>query len=134
MLSQCTRWVDRDPSIMTKHFKSRRRFLALSGSATAAGLAGCMDFVSSDTSNKSYNDSSSNGDDSATGDGPDGDGGGHEPPELALETEYNSREEFKQPGEQFDDFEDEDNWELLYGGDVEVIDFDDLWTMRRNGH
>jgi hypothetical protein len=107
---------------MTNHSNSRRKFLALSGSATAAGLAGCMDFVSSETSDDSDDDSSSNGDDSNGGDSSNDNDGGYEPPEPQVETKYNSREEFRQPGDQLDDFENEDDWELLYGGEVEVDD------------
>ncbi|TYL36578.1 polysaccharide deacetylase [Natronococcus pandeyae] len=90
---------------------TRRRFLALSGAATVAGLAGCMGDDSSA--------SDDGGDDSADGNGSETNGESEStsygPPELQVETEYDSREEFGQPGEQFDDFEDLDSWEVVQG-------------------
>jgi peptidoglycan/xylan/chitin deacetylase (PgdA/CDA1 family) len=79
----------------------------------------------SDEDGNESDDGNSNGDDD-DGNGDDDDGNGDdesdaESPELQVETEYNSREEYRQPGEQLNDFEDTDDWELL-DGEAEVDD------------
>ncbi|MFU8869818.1 polysaccharide deacetylase family protein [Natronococcus sp.] len=110
---------------MTDRPNTRRRFLALSGATMVTGLAGCSD---SDTSGNGDDgtDETTNGDDDPPEDDPEDEGDDEpesddeeeedevESPELALETEYDSREEFGQPGEAFDDFED-DEWEVVRG-------------------
>ncbi len=99
---------------MTKQSNTRRRFLTASGATAFAAMAGCMDRVNSAIPN-------GNDDDVGSSNGNESDGGGDsdadeiESPELSLETEYNSREEFRQPGDQFDDFEDLDDWEIIDG-------------------
>lgn len=90
---------------MTEDNNTRRRFLALSGSATLVGLAGCTDRFSSETSEENGSGSSNESTSDTTG---QGETNSYEPPALTVETEYNSREEFGQPGEAFDDFEELD--------------------------
>jgi hypothetical protein len=94
---------------MTNRPNTRRRFLALTGTTAATGLAGCTDALGSNTSGGSDDD-----DDAANGTDEKADTG-YEPPELAVETEFNSREEFRQPGEQLEDFEDVDSWDVVQG-------------------
>ncbi|TYL39509.1 polysaccharide deacetylase [Natronococcus pandeyae] len=99
---------------MTKRPNTRRRFLAASGATAFAAMAGCTDRVDSAIPNgDDGDDDSSNGNESDGGG--DSDDDEFESPELAVETEYNSREEFRQPGEQLDDFEDLDDWEVTSG-------------------
>ncbi|WP_306054416.1 polysaccharide deacetylase family protein [Natronococcus wangiae] len=95
---------------MTKRSNTRRRFLAASGVTAFSAMAGCMDRVNSAIPN---GDDSSNG--SESDGGGDSDADGYESPELTVETEYNSREEFRQPGEQIGDFENLDDWEIIDG-------------------
>jgi hypothetical protein len=110
---------------VTERSNGRRRFLAASGVTALATLAGCADRVDSALPNGSDdgNGDDGNGDDGNDGTDENGEENGDEvdSPELAVETEYNSREEYRQPGEQLDDFEDEDAWEVVEG-DVEVDD------------
>ncbi|SFC19351.1 Peptidoglycan/xylan/chitin deacetylase, PgdA/CDA1 family [Halobiforma haloterrestris] len=87
---------------------TRRRFLALSGAAGLAGVAGCADRLESVT------DSSDDAGNEATDDDPSA------PAALAdgvppIETEYDSRERYRQPGESLDDFGDLDAWEVVQG-------------------
>jgi hypothetical protein len=96
---------------MTKRPNTRRRFLAASSATAFAAIAGCMDRVDSAIPNGDDDDDGGNGNESDGGG--DSDADEIESPELAVETEYNSREEFRQPGDQLDDFEDIDDWELL---------------------
>ncbi|MFU8866939.1 polysaccharide deacetylase family protein [Natronococcus sp.] len=103
---------------MTQRRNTRRRFLAASSAtAFAAAMAGCTDFLS-DEDDGNGDDDGGNGDDDGNGD--DGNGNGengdeYDSPELQVETEYNSREEFRQPGEQLNDFETGDDWTVLEG-------------------
>ncbi len=97
---------------MTHDNNTRRRFLALSGSATLAGLAGCTDRFGSEASEENGSDPSN---ESTSGTTEQSETNSYEPPALTVETEYNSREEFGQPGESFDDFEDLDAWETVQG-------------------
>ncbi|ELZ00865.1 polysaccharide deacetylase family protein [Natrialba asiatica] len=96
---------------MTDGRATRRRFLAGSSVAAVAGLAGCTDRLKSlrggsVDDGSSGNESAENGesDVAALTDGV--------PP---LETEYNSRTEYGQPGDSLDDFEDLDAWEITRG-------------------
>ncbi|MDG5821245.1 polysaccharide deacetylase family protein [Natronococcus sp. A-GB7] len=101
---------------MTEKSNGRRRFLAASSATAFAAVAGCMDQM---------NSALPNGGD-GNGDNDDGTGeetssaepttdDGVESPELAVETEYDSREEFRQPGEQLENFEDSDDWDVVDG-------------------
>ncbi|WP_306057786.1 polysaccharide deacetylase family protein [Natronococcus wangiae] len=90
---------------MSNQRNTRRRFLALSGAATFAGLAGCMGEDPETSEDPGSSDENGNENESTK----------YGPPELQVETEYDSREEFKQPGEQFDDFEDLEPWEVVQG-------------------
>ena len=126
---------------------TRRRFLALSGATMATGLAGCSD---SDTSEADDDDDAANEtvedddppEDDAEDEGDDEpededeeDEDEYESPELTLETEYDSREEFGQPGDGFDDFEDADAWEVVQGSaepDGEIA-FEGSQSLRLTG-
>ncbi len=100
---------------MTEKPNGRRRFLAASSATAFAAVAGCMDQMNSALPNGG----DGNGDD----DGNSEEASSAEPateddvesPELAVETEYNSREEFRQPGEQLENFEDFDDWDVVDG-------------------
>ncbi|RQG95379.1 polysaccharide deacetylase family protein [Natrarchaeobius chitinivorans] len=106
---------------------SRRRFLGLSSAAAVAGFAGCTDRVELETSSSGGNGTrnESTGDDetdvSALLDGV---------PEL--ETEYDSRERYGQPGEALDAVEEFDDWEIVQGaGDAdEDVAFDGSQSLR----
>ncbi|WP_246999662.1 polysaccharide deacetylase family protein [Halosolutus gelatinilyticus] len=108
---------------MPQHRTTRRRILALSGAAGIAATAGCADRL------RSSSDSPDNESTDEPSTGSDDEGGGNDDPALAdgvppLETEYNSRERFRQPGESFDDFADLDAWEAVQGtaeGDQNVV-------------
>ncbi|NKE37325.1 polysaccharide deacetylase family protein [Natronococcus sp. JC468] len=117
---------------MVKRTSGRRKVLAASGTTVFAGLAGCLEQVDSALSGNG-NDSASNGDDGATNTSDtDTDSDDVDAPELAVETEYNSREEFGQPGDQLNDFESLDEWELVQGSgeaDTEVA-FDGSQSLR----
>ncbi|GAB7020447.1 polysaccharide deacetylase family protein [Halostagnicola bangensis] len=91
---------------MSRRRATRRRILTLSGTAAAAGLAGCSERIDDVTngSDDSNGESSDEQTASALSEGV--------PP---LETEYNSREEYADPGESFDDFEDVEPWEVIEG-------------------
>ncbi|WP_049892177.1 polysaccharide deacetylase family protein [Natronococcus amylolyticus] len=100
---------------MTEKPNGRRRFLAASSVTALAAMAGCVDQMNSALSNgdDGDGDGEGNGDDS-NGTGTDTEDG-VEPPELALETEYDSRKEYGQPGEGLDDFEEFDDWDVVDG-------------------
>ncbi|AGB39590.1 polysaccharide deacetylase family protein [Natronococcus occultus] len=105
---------------MTKRRNTRRRFLAASSATAIAAMAGCTDVLSDDSDDDDENgENGENGDDENGENGENGDE--YESPELAVETEYNSREEFRQPGEQLNDFETGDDWEILEG-EAEIDD------------
>jgi hypothetical protein len=112
----------------------RRQFLVASGATALTAVAGCTDQLGSSDSgdNESGSDEenvSSNETDNGT---ENGEADEVESPELTVETEYNSREEYRQPGEQFNDFEDIDEWELLDGSaepDTDVA-FDGSQSLR----
>ncbi|RQG99361.1 polysaccharide deacetylase family protein [Natrarchaeobius oligotrophus] len=95
---------------------TRRRFLALSGATVTAGIAGCADrveLISDDGTDDAPRNESTEADVSALADGV-----------PALETRYDSRERYGQPGESFVDFEDLDGWEVDGGtgeGDEDVV-------------
>ncbi|ELY99708.1 polysaccharide deacetylase [Natrialba chahannaoensis JCM 10990] len=116
---------------MADNRMTRRRLLAGSSVAAAAGLAGCtdrLDDLRGDDGNGETPGNESTGADettvSALADGV---------PEL--ETAYNSREEYGQPGESLYDFEDSDAWEVTQGeGEVdEDVVFDGSQSLRLTG-
>ncbi|NKE34532.1 polysaccharide deacetylase family protein [Natronococcus sp. JC468] len=100
---------------MTKRRNTRRRFLAASSATALAAAAGCTDVLSNDGDGNGGNESGGNGGNSSNESSGNGDSDEYDSPELTVETEYNSREEFRQPGDQLDDFESADDWELLQG-------------------
>ncbi len=122
--------VDTFDSSMTSDRPTRRRILALSGATAAAGLAGCTDRLESLTGSSDGDDSSEEGETTeraaALADGV-----------PSLETEYNSREQYRQPGASFDDFEDLDEWEVVQGSgeaDEEVVfDGDQSFKLESDG-
>jgi len=94
---------------MSRKRATRRRFLALSGAAGLTGMAGCAEQIRSATgmgNGDSSDETTDDSDDSVPGlaDGV--------PP---LETEFNSRERLRQPGESFDDFSDLEPWTVEQG-------------------
>lgn len=108
---------------MTPDPTTRRRFLTVTGGGTIVGLAGCTS-DSSDPENSSENatqteledeneeaDNETNSSDSDS-DEPDADKSADE---LTLQTDFLSREEYAQPGESFDDFEDLSAWNVVSG-------------------
>ncbi|QCS43241.1 polysaccharide deacetylase family protein [Natrinema versiforme] len=117
---------------MTRNRATRRRFLALSGAAGLTGMAGCADrfkSASDELSGNSSDDSSGDPDDSAVPGLTDG-----VPP---LETEFDSRERYRQPGESFDDFSDLDAWTVGRGSgeaDTDVVfDGEQSFKLQSNG-
>ena len=105
---------------MSQNRPTRRRFLALSSSAAAAGLAGCAG-DSDPASNESNGDA---GTDTETEPETESSVSALQDGVPELETEYDSREQYGQPGESFDDFEDLEEWEVLQGSgtpDEEVV-------------
>lgn len=114
---------------MTDNRMTRRRAIALSSTAAIAGLAGCSDRL-----------------DSVLGDSDDDDEEGSETGSSAsaladgvpsLETEYNSREEYSQPGSSLDDFSDIDEWDVVEGSgeadEDEVYDGDHSLHLESDG-
>ncbi|WP_265110946.1 polysaccharide deacetylase family protein [Halosolutus halophilus] len=114
---------------MTAQRTTRRRFLALSGAAGITGMAGCTDQL------RSASDRIGGGspDDNSNESGPAALVDGVPP----LETEYDSRERFRQPGTQLDDFGDLDAWEVVQGsGEADedvVFDGDQSFKLQSNG-
>lgn len=109
---------------MSQQRSTRRRFLALSSAAGLAGVAGCADRLDSVTGgagdgNESSNETATDAEiEDETGPAALADG---VPP---LETEYDSREQYRQPGESLDDFSDLDEWEVVQGSgeaDADVV-------------
>ncbi|WIV67426.1 polysaccharide deacetylase family protein [Natrialbaceae archaeon AArc-T1-2] len=94
--------------------RTRRTFLTLSSAAGIAGMAGCVGLESS-----ADEPNGQNGNETATGS--DSTGSDESTPAALvdgvppLETEYNSREQYGQPGESLDDFSDLDAWEIVQG-------------------
>ncbi|PGF14460.1 polysaccharide deacetylase [Natrinema sp. CBA1119] len=116
---------------MTNQQNTRRQFLAASSATAFAAMAGCMDRVNSaipNVNDGNGGDSSPNGNESNSGNDIDE----IESPELTVETEYNSREKFKQPGKQLDDFENLEPWEVIRGsGEADQnITFDGSQSIR----
>ncbi|ELZ14600.1 polysaccharide deacetylase [Haloterrigena salina JCM 13891] len=118
---------------MSQQRPTRRRVLALSSAAAAAGLAGCTDQLSSvlggsddDSEEEEETDDESSGQAAALADGV-----------PSLETEYNSREKYSQPGESLDDFSDLSEWEVTRGSgsaDQEtVFTGDQSFKLESNG-
>lgn len=119
---------------MPQQRPTRRRVLALSSATAIAGLAGCTDQLSSvlgesdDDSKEEKNetDDESTEQAAALADGV--------PP---LETEYDSREKYRQPGESLDDFSDLSDWEVTRGSgtaDQDVVfDGDQSFKLESNG-
>ncbi|WP_435552240.1 polysaccharide deacetylase family protein [Natrinema sp. CGMCC1.2065] len=116
---------------MTRKRATRRRFLALSGAVGAVGMAGCADRIESavdrdDTGSSNGTDAP---DDSATPGLADG--------VPALETAFDSRDRFRQPGESLDDFGDLDAWTVVQGSgtaDTDVVfDGEQSFRLESNG-
>ncbi|MDQ2051489.1 polysaccharide deacetylase family protein [Natronolimnohabitans sp. A-GB9] len=115
---------------MSQQRPTRRRVLALSSATAIAGLAGCADRLDSiggsDDDDDSETGGESTGQAAALADGV--------PP---LETEYDSREQYRQPGESFDDFSDLDDWEVVHGsGDADedvVFDGNQSFRLQSDG-
>ena len=115
---------------MVRNNASRRRFIAMSGMAAVAATAGCTstsDEPADDTGDDTGDDSPSvnGGSDDDQGDDGDEDPNGDE---LSLETSFLSREEYAQPGESFDDFEDESLWSVQSG----EMEFDEQTAFEGN--
>ncbi|SIR75172.1 polysaccharide deacetylase family protein [Natronorubrum thiooxidans] len=117
---------------MSQNRTTRRRVLALAGAAGLSGLAGCADRLESVTdrvSSDSSDESAADSDGSSAAALADG-----VPP---LETEYNSRERYRQPGDSFDDFSDLEGWEVVRGSgeaDTDVVfDGDQSFKLESNG-
>ncbi|WP_254522935.1 polysaccharide deacetylase family protein [Natrinema caseinilyticum] len=113
---------------------TRRRFLALSGATGIVGMAGCAERFNpmskdSDNDNDKDDESDSTDDSSVPGlvDGV--------PP---LETKFNSREKFGQPGESLDNFSNLDDWTVVRGtGEADsdiVFDGDQSLKLQSNGN
>ena len=116
---------------MTYRPSTRRQFLAVSGSAAFAGLAGCTGMGESNSPTPEQPNETPTGT-------PDGTPTKTPTPEdegdsaLQVETEYRSREQYRQPGQQFDDFEDLLAWTTVGGSmeaDEEVV-FDGTQSAR----
>ncbi|MCU4752490.1 polysaccharide deacetylase family protein [Halobacteria archaeon AArc-curdl1] len=111
---------------MSQQRETRRRFLALSGAAGITGIAGCTNRLESATDEISNSSANGNTDDPNESAPTVTDG------VPSLETEYNSRERFRQPGTSYDDFSDLDGWEIVQGsGDAdEDIVFDGEQSLK----
>ncbi|WP_049988592.1 polysaccharide deacetylase family protein [Natrinema salifodinae] len=117
---------------MSRKRSTRRRFLTLAGATGLAGMAGCTDRLKSagdeigDGVSDELSDSS---DDSSVPGLADG--------VPSLETDFDSREEFRDPGESFDDFSDIDAWSVSGGSgeaDTDIVfDGDQSFKLQSNG-
>ncbi|MFD1563886.1 polysaccharide deacetylase family protein [Haloarchaeobius amylolyticus] len=116
---------------MSQKRATRRRFLALSGAAGLTGLAGCAEQLES-TANKLREKSSA-----VTPDSSDGSTPGLTDGVPPLETEFDSREQYRQPGDSLDDFSDLDAWTVVQGSggaDEDVVfDGEQSFRLRSNG-
>ncbi|PCR89640.1 polysaccharide deacetylase family protein [Natrinema ejinorense] len=116
---------------MSRKRATRRRFLALSGAAGLTGMAGCADRLksASEEINGDSADEPPAGSDGSTPGLTDG-----MPP---LETEFDSRERYRQPGEALDDFGDLDAWTVSRGSgeaDTDVVfDGEQSFKLQSNG-
>ncbi|MFP8955195.1 polysaccharide deacetylase family protein [Natrialbaceae archaeon A-CW3] len=119
---------------MERDRSTRRRFLtASSAAALTVGLAGCTSDSepTDDDGNESTTDDDTNDvdDDGGNDDDEQENEEGGVPP---LETQYHPREEYRQPGESLDDFEDIDAWEIVRGegeADEDIV-FDGSQSLR----
>ncbi|OVE84115.1 polysaccharide deacetylase family protein [Natronolimnobius baerhuensis] len=126
---------------MSQHRSTRRRFLALSSAAGITGIAGCADRLNSVTDRSDDDDETNAGNESDSETDADiDDGAGPAAPVDGvpdLETEYNSREQYRQPGDQLDDFSDLDAWEVVQGsGEADediVFDGDQSFRLESDG-
>ncbi len=114
---------------MSQQRATRRRFLALTGAAGIVGTAGCTERLKSATGQlDGESNETGGGDDSSTPGLTDG-----VPP---LETEFNSRERFRQPGDSLDDFADLEPWTVTQGSgqaDTDVVfDGEQSFRLRSN--
>src|SRR6056297_1427224 len=116
---------------MSRKRTTRRRFLALSGAAGLTGVAGCaeqLESAANQVAGQSSNETPSDSSGSTPGltDGV--------PP---LETEFDSRERYRQPGDSLDDFSDLDAWTIVQGSggaDEDVVfDGQQSFRLRSNG-
>ena len=116
---------------MSRNRATRRRFLALSGAAGIAGMAGCADRFKSaaDQPDGNSSDETPGGSDGSTPGLADG-----VPP---LKTEFDSRERFRQPGSSLDDFSDLEAWTVNQGsGEADtdtVFDGKQSFRLQSNG-
>ncbi|MDS0477601.1 polysaccharide deacetylase family protein [Natrinema sp. 1APR25-10V2] len=115
---------------MSQQRATRRRFLALTGAAGIAGTAGCTERLKSATGQL-------DGESNETGDGDDSSTPGLADGVPPLETEFDSRERFRQPGESFDDFADLEPWTVVQGSgqaDTDVVfDGEQSFRLQSNG-
>ncbi|MFC6990911.1 polysaccharide deacetylase family protein [Haladaptatus sp. GCM10025707] len=93
---------------------TRRRLLSLTGSAILGSLAGCVDRVPLFSDRDTESKPTTGNPQTDLEPRPETETGTPEP-ELALHTEYNSRERFGSPGDSFDDFEDLSSWQAVEG-------------------
>ncbi|WP_408958825.1 polysaccharide deacetylase family protein [Natrinema sp. 74] len=116
---------------MSQQRATRRRFLALAGAAGLVGTAGCTERLKSMTGQSdgnSSNDTTNNTTDKPNGSSVPGLADGV----PALETEFDSRERFRQPGESLDNFSDLEPWTVEQGtgeADTDVV-FDGKQSFR----
>lgn len=94
-----------------------------------------MERVNSAISNGDGGNGSSNGNESSeneTNSSGNNNADELESPELTVETKYNSRKEFRQPGDQLDDFENVEPWEVTRGsGEIDQdVAFDGSQSIR----
>ncbi|SEQ54899.1 polysaccharide deacetylase family protein [Natrinema salaciae] len=117
---------------MSQKRATRRRFLALSGAVGIAGMAGCTDQLPSMSGGNGDNSSDESPSDDSNGSTP-----GITDGVPSLETEFNSREQYRQPGDSFDDFSDLDAWTVGQGSgeaDGEVaFDGEQSFKLQSNG-
>ncbi|QLG50757.1 polysaccharide deacetylase family protein [Natrinema halophilum] len=93
---------------MVQKRASRRRFLAIASATGIAGMAGCADRINNPGGNGNDNNESNDSSDKQSVPGlTDG--------VPALETKFNSREQYGQPGESLDDFSNLDDWTVGQG-------------------
>lgn len=122
---------------MDRKRASRRQFLALAGATGIAGMAGCMEQFNSmmGNKNKDNNNNNNNNNESNSTDGSSVPGlvDGVPP----LETEFNSRKQYGQPGKSLDDFSNLENWTVVQGtGEADsdiVFDGEQSFKLQSNG-
>ncbi len=114
---------------MTHRPHTRREFLAISGSVGITGFAGCSGQSERNSPTPESNDGTPT---ETTDETPTETPTPEETPELRVETEYRSRERYRQPGDSFEDFEDLSVWTVTRGSmeaDEEIV-FDGTQSCR----